>query len=654
MGRRIQRIWIFIAMTIAMTMALPQDSLASSRVQTLVNNIGTGTRPLIEYHDPIDYAEKYSKSFGGMTELFLVNWNLSSLVLTKNDKWQKEDEQALLSILLDDTIVNSYIKVRPEKFIKAANTAISDITKLIDNELLKNVKTIGKADKWMTTVLRDSMKIQLQRSQAKMDMLAIIAANTDDPNLKKACENCINTVFTNTFNTLKTSVVNRLVAMGVEKAEALAVVKNQILMTPMRQMFKEAIYVLGECAKGVSYALIILDVKDLLTYVTGVQNKTSAYMSIVSYQEIYNATLTAYEKAIKQYKNGDSDQEAIIEALFQMMLDSRKKAYVSLQKMLGKSEWNKELNRNDAFRLRNSKIENITITNYEKITVPDASIKLNCLSCNMYVNETKKIKATVNGLNSDVTWKTDDSSVAKVDSKGKITAKKKGTATISATANGKTASCKVIVINPSIELNKSSATIYMTETKTLQLKATVKGLDSKVKWTSSNNSVATVDSNGKVTAKKTGAVTITAKANGVTAKCKVTVEKATLSFAAMYRQFLSTSGVRYYCILELGNSKKPVLLTTNTLYDPRRSGRPTANECSVYTVENNRVLYLGRLTCRASFCIMYDKNYLYSLRIRYIEQYHIVGDTMKYKIVSYDFYDDIKNVNFKKNEFVRR
>ena len=52
---------------------------------------------------------------------------------------------------------------------------------------------------------------------------------------------------------------------------------------------------------------------------------------------------------------------------------------------------------------------------------------------------TKNVKAT---------WKSSNPKVASVTSKGKVTAKKKGTATISAKVNGKTYKCKVTVLRP--------------------------------------------------------------------------------------------------------------------------------------------------------------------------------------------------------------
>lgn len=84
------------------------------------------------------------------------------------------------------------------------------------------------------------------------------------------------------------------------------------------------------------------------------------------------------------------------------------------------------------------------------------------------------------------------------------------------------------VVQPSLTLSQTSATIYTKGTKTVTLKATATAISGTVKWTSSKPSVATVNSNGKVTAKKKGKTVITATIGSYKATCTVTVKKPTL------------------------------------------------------------------------------------------------------------------------------
>lgn len=154
----------------------------------------------------------------------------------------------------------------------------------------------------------------------------------------------------------------------------------------------------------------------------------------------------------------------------------------------------------------------------------DVTIKLNKSSANIYKNESLKLQAIKTGTSKSVTWKSSNTKIATVNSSGKVTGRKAGTAVITAKVNGKTAQCKIKVKNPSIKLNKSKASVYLGDT--LNLKATVLGASKTVKWSTSNKKIATVNSRGAITTKKAGKVTITAKANGKTVKCTVTVKDA--------------------------------------------------------------------------------------------------------------------------------
>ena len=104
-----------------------------------------------------------------------------------------------------------------------------------------------------------------------------------------------------------------------------------------------------------------------------------------------------------------------------------------------------------------------------------------------------------------------------------------GTATITAMAGSKSATCAVTVEAKdeafSIRLNRTTATIEAGKTE--QLTATVNPSDLIVNWQSNNTDVAEVDQKGLITAKATGSATITAtvtfKGESKTAQCHVGV-----------------------------------------------------------------------------------------------------------------------------------
>ena len=170
-----------------------------------------------------------------------------------------------------------------------------------------------------------------------------------------------------------------------------------------------------------------------------------------------------------------------------------------------------------------------------KVQTLPQSITLSQGSLYLKAGDTAALTATVypcDAKDRTVLWSSSDTSVATVVN-GKVTAKKAGTATITAmTSNGKTAVCKVTVkkdkvLPKGVFLTYSTLKMSVNDVRTLSATINPSDADDKtLVWTSSDTSVATVV-NGKVTAKKIGKAVITVTtSNGKTAKCNVTVEKA--------------------------------------------------------------------------------------------------------------------------------
>lgn len=172
------------------------------------------------------------------------------------------------------------------------------------------------------------------------------------------------------------------------------------------------------------------------------------------------------------------------------------------------------------------------------------ALSLSAFSFNKGQGKTLSLKWNGKSLSAKkATWKTSNSKVAKVSNKGKVTAKGKGTATITAKYKKVKAVCRVAVTNiiypSSVKLNKSSLTLSLYNSKAL--KATVKpanAVDTTVTWTSSNPAIVSVDENGTITGLAKGKATIKAVAcNGKTGSCKVTVKEILpkkLDFSQLY------------------------------------------------------------------------------------------------------------------------
>ena len=131
-----------------------------------------------------------------------------------------------------------------------------------------------------------------------------------------------------------------------------------------------------------------------------------------------------------------------------------------------------------------------------------------------------------------VSWSSSDRSVATVDETGTVQGLKPGTATVTATAEGKSGTCAVTVKAKAVsvtEVTLDRTELTLTEGEAETLTATVRpdNADNRnVTWSSDKTEIATVDGAGKVTAVKAGeaVVTVTTEDGGKTATCKVTVK----------------------------------------------------------------------------------------------------------------------------------
>lgn len=166
-------------------------------------------------------------------------------------------------------------------------------------------------------------------------------------------------------------------------------------------------------------------------------------------------------------------------------------------------------------------------------SVPVTDVTIDKAEISIVEGESQKLGATVtpdNATDKNVVWTSSDNTVATVDGSGNVTAVKAGSATITAKAGDKTATCLVTVTAKEIVLNEIAIDPASTEVKEgttfeLTVKFLPEGASTKpVPWRSTNEEVATV-SDGTVTTLKAGKTKIFARVDGteIEAFCDVTV-----------------------------------------------------------------------------------------------------------------------------------
>lgn len=170
------------------------------------------------------------------------------------------------------------------------------------------------------------------------------------------------------------------------------------------------------------------------------------------------------------------------------------------------------------------------------VPVPVGSVSVAPSSATLVPTQVVGLSAVVRDENSvvvtdrAVTWASSNSGVATVSPSGVVTAVAPGTATITATSEGRTGAASITVAPmPVGSVIVSPPTATVTAGQTVSFSATVRDTsgavvtDRVVTWRSSNTAVATVSAAGVVTGVTPGVVTITATSEARSGSAAVTV-----------------------------------------------------------------------------------------------------------------------------------
>ena len=199
-------------------------------------------------------------------------------------------------------------------------------------------------------------------------------------------------------------------------------------------------------------------------------------------------------------------------------------------------------------------VKSITLTLAAAGPVAVTGVTLNKTSLTLEAGQDETLTATVapsNADNKDVSWSSDNPSVASVDQTGKVSAISAGTATITVTtADGnKTATCNVTVTAPAAQIPVTAISLDATATvgigSTITLVVTYTPADANqgkaVTWTTADAGIAIVN-NGVVTGVSAGTVAITATSTtdpSITATCNVTVQAIAVTDVSLNKSSLN-------------------------------------------------------------------------------------------------------------------
>ena len=162
-------------------------------------------------------------------------------------------------------------------------------------------------------------------------------------------------------------------------------------------------------------------------------------------------------------------------------------------------------------------------------TDEQAAVRLNRSTLSLFIGDS--VALTASGGDGAYTWNSNNTGIVTVKN-GSVTAVGKGSATITVSSNGKTASCPVTVQDYELSLSETYINMFAGESRNLTAVGAPSGVS--VSWSSSNSRVATVNG-GRVSAVSSGSSTVTAQFNqggrNYSATCQVNVSETGITLS---------------------------------------------------------------------------------------------------------------------------
>ena len=261
-----------------------------------------------------------------------------------------------------------------------------------------------------------------------------------------------------------------------------------------------------------NYETLLEEEKEILSLKKVQENQEFANTVITQINALKKVTLSDKEKveAARRAYDGLTDaQKNLVDNL--SVLEAAESQIESLQKQPLKPAQPQPAKKTETKK-----------TSYKKIVLKKKSLKKTIYfngkkqtySLALFVNN-KAVKAE------KIKWKSSKRTIAAVSKNGKLTVKKAGKVTITASYKGKRYKYNLVIKKVQLKLKKKSITIK--KGKAVQIKS-VASPKRKIQYKSLDTKIASVTKKGKVVGKKKGKTKIRVSCNGLVRYCKVTVK----------------------------------------------------------------------------------------------------------------------------------
>jgi len=261
-----------------------------------------------------------------------------------------------------------------------------------------------------------------------------------------------------------------------------------------------------------NYETLLEEEKEILSLKKVQENQEFANTVITQINALKKVTLSDKEKveAARRAYDGLTDaQKNLVDNL--SVLEAAESQIESLQKQPSKPAQPQPAKKTDTKK-----------TSYKKIVLKKKSLKKT-----IYFNGKKQRYSLILFVNNKavkaekIKWKSSKRTIVSVSKNGKLTVKKAGKVTITASYKGKRYKYNLVIKKVQLKLKKKSITIKKGKAAQIKSVASPKG---KIQYKSLDTKTASVTKKGKVVGKKKGKTKIRVSCNGLVRYCKITVK----------------------------------------------------------------------------------------------------------------------------------
>lgn len=296
-------------------------------VKWLMLNTDYASYPLLEYDDPAKLATGFSETPGGVLQTFIKTYGD---INTKNNLWEQEYEEILIDLLEDNSMLKGITDVWDEDLAGIVSDLEYEVLSSISDTM--NIYIVG---------FTDSVRNDIKDDVGKILVLSSIADNTDDKNLKKACQVCMADSFNASIRAIGDFALGEVVDKGKDYLVSKQTIQNQILSTSLKKDYLGFICTKFQLGTAATLVGEILLVKDIVSFASGINKRVDNYLKTVSLSFVCDASMKAYNKKISALKSGDTNATSDIYILFQFILKAKQMSYETMEGMFTGSTWDK-------------------------------------------------------------------------------------------------------------------------------------------------------------------------------------------------------------------------------------------------------------------------------------------------------------------------